>query len=293
MLTWVALAAALASAVAYGVGTAGQHASAFCGEVSGRGLAELLRDRRWLLSSIGDLAGVLLQLVALGYGPVVLVQPVLVLSLPVAVLVGSWFGLPRPRRVDLVRCGLLVAGLGLFFACLGHPARGAIISSATAGLTAAVALAVGASAILLTRHRSAVPRAVVFGAVAGSWFGVVSVLMEAVSEVWRVYGVTGFTRPHGLAPLLGVIVLAVGGYLMVQIGFQLGPLGASFPANLILDPVVAVIMGAVLLHERVPLGGLRLPGYLLAVAIVGWAAVRVACDRAPELSGSRASSPAI
>lgn len=292
-MTWAAVAAALASAVAYGLGTAGQHASAFCGQVSGQRLAELLRDRRWLLSSMGDVAGVALQLVALANGPVVLVQPILVLSLPVAVLVGSWFGLPNPRRADLVQCAVLIAGLGLFLVLLGDPARGTVIGSRTACATSMVALGVGATAILITRHRRPVTRAVIFGAVAGCWFGIVSVLMEAVSNVWRTHGVSGFTRAHGLAPLLGVLVLAVGGYLLVQIGFQLGPLGASLPANLILDPVVAVMMGALLLHEHVPIDGLRLPGYLAAVGLVGWAVVQLASDRAPNLAAPRSSSPAV
>jgi hypothetical protein len=163
---------------------------------------------------------------------------------------------------------------------LGSPHRGHIIGGDTAGWTSLIILIAGLLAIALTRNRPPVPRAVVFGVVAGCWFGVVSVLVDAVTTIWQVHGIRGFAHPHGLVPLIAMIVLAVGGYLLVQVGFQLGPLGASFPANLVLDPLVAVVLGAVLLGEHVPLGGLHIPGYLLALAAVSWAAVKLAQPRA-------------
>ena len=45
-VSMLALIAALASALAYGVGTAGQHAAAYCGEVDAGRLADLLRNPR-------------------------------------------------------------------------------------------------------------------------------------------------------------------------------------------------------------------------------------------------------
>ncbi|HJQ02843.1 MAG TPA: DMT family transporter [Jatrophihabitans sp.] len=272
----LAIAAGLGSALAYGAGTAGQHAAAYTGRTDAGELAGLARNPRWLLATVGDLAGVALQLLALDNGPVVLVQPLLVLSLPVAVLLRSAFGVPRPSWLDLANCLALMAALALFLALLGEPHRGRIIGVQAAGWTSLTALALGGAAILAVRHRPPVPRAVVFGVVAGCWFGVVSVLIEAVSRVFDRHGVGGFAHPAGLVPLVALVVLALGGYLLVQIGFQLGPLGASFPPNLILDPVVAVVLGALLLGEHVPVGPIQLAGYLVALLLAGWAAVRLA-----------------
>jgi hypothetical protein len=274
----LAVAAGLGSALAYGAGTAGQHAVAYTGSqrADAGELRRLAGDRRWLLASAGDLVGIGLQLLALANGPVVLVQPLLVASLPVAVVLRSVFGGPRPSRSDLGNCLVLILALGLFFLLLGEPARGRVIGAQAAGLTSAVALIAGGLLIMAVRHRRPVPRAVVFGVVAGCWFGVASVLIEAVSSGWEEHGLAGLGRPEGLVPLLAVLLLAVGGYLLVQVGFQLGPLGASFPPNLILDPVVAVLLGAVLLGERVPLGPVEIPGYLVCVVALGWAAVRLA-----------------
>ena len=285
----VAVAAGLGSALAYGAGTAGQHAVAYTGaqRADASALRRLAVDPRWLLATAGDVVGVGLQLLALDAGPVVLVQPLLVVSLPVAVLLRAVFGGPRPTPADLGYCLMLILGLGLFFVLLGEPGRGRIIGAQAAGLTSAAALVVGGLAIAAVRHWRPAPRAVVFGVVAGCWFGVVSVLIEAVSSVWQHRGLAGLGRPDGLVPLTAVLTLAVAAYLLVQAGFQLGPLGASFPPNLILDPVVAVALGAALLGERVPLGPLEVAGYLLCLLVLGWAAVRLA---EPPAAGSPAPS---
>lgn len=272
----LAIAAGAVSAVAYGAGTAGQHAAAYCGRSDASRLWELLRNPRWLAATVGDLLGVVFQIVALSNGPVVLVQPLLVLALPVAVGLRSAFGEPPPNRADLGNCVLVILALGGFFALLGEPQRGHIIATGAAACTSALAIGLGLLAVGATRRASPVKRAVVIGVVAGCWFGLVSVLIEAVSAVWETEGLHGFRDARGLVPLIAVLVMAVGGYLLVQVGFQIGPLGASFPANLILDPVVAVTLGAVLLNERVPLGSGTLLGYAGCLAVLIWAVIRLA-----------------
>ncbi len=277
----LAVAAGLGSALAYGAGTAGQHAAAYTGRTDAGELADLARNPRWLLATVADLFGIGLQLLALDNGPVVLVQPLLVLSLPVAVGLRPFFGAPGPSWRELSYSVALIAGLALFLGVLGEPHRGRTIGVSAAGWTSVLALGLGGALILALRRRSPVPRAVGFGVVAGCWFGLVSVLIEAVSRVLDRHGVAGFGHPAGWVPLAGVVVLAVGGYLLVQIGFQLGPLGASFPPNLILDPVVAVVLGAVLLGEHVPVGPVALASYLVCLLLVGWAAVRLADPNGP------------
>ncbi len=54
--------------------------------------------------------------------------------------------------------------------------------------------------------------------------------------------------------------------VLTQVALQIGQLGASFPASLSADPVIAVVLGAALLGETVPTAPLagaglrRLPG---------------------------------
>ena len=98
---------------------------AYTGTADAGRLLDLLRNPRWLLATAGDVVGVVLQVLALANGAVVLVQPLLVLSLPVAVLLRSAFGGPGPRPPTCSAAPPLIAGLALFFALLGEPGRGA------------------------------------------------------------------------------------------------------------------------------------------------------------------------
>ena len=93
-----------------------------------RGLVALLRNPRWLLGIAGDMLGLILQIVALATGPVVLVQPLLVLALPVSLPIGWWLGGRRPSRPTIVSCALIVAGLALFFAIVGNPGDASVLT---------------------------------------------------------------------------------------------------------------------------------------------------------------------
>lgn len=274
----VAIAAGTAAALAYGVGTAGQHASAYCGQTDARGLAALTRDPRWLIASCCDVLGVVLHIIALANGPVVLIQPIPVLSLPIAILVGRWFGLPKPGRAALINCALVVLGLAVFFALIGQPGQGRVITGTAAGWSTGAALVLGLAVLAATWARGPVARTVALGAVAGCWFGVASVLVAGVSRLWEIRGISGVAH-EGLFALAGLAVLVTGAFLLLQMAFQLGPLGASVPVSLVLDPLVAVILGAALLHEHLAFGGVRSVGYVLALGLISVAVFKLAQER--------------
>ncbi|MDT4899261.1 MAG: hypothetical protein QOJ78_191, partial [Pseudonocardiales bacterium] len=88
----VAIPFGVASAVVYGASivvqhrTVQEHASEG-GEASATRLLQLVRHPVFLLAIAGDAVGFLLQIIALSTGPVVIVQPLVVLMLPVSLLV--------------------------------------------------------------------------------------------------------------------------------------------------------------------------------------------------------------
>lgn len=277
MSLWVAVPSALGAAVAYGLATAVQHREAHLdgpaagGRADPRRLVTLLGNPRWLLSIGGDSLGLVLQVLALATGPVVLVQPLLVLALPVALPAGWALGGRRPDRADLVSCALIIAALAGFFALVRHPGVG---HAPTAAATLALLVAAPAAGLvcgLAVRDRSARLRAVVYGAVAGSAFGVVGVLVNAVAGEIGHRGVRGVTHPAGALALAGVVVIGAAAVVLTQVSFQIGDLAASFPANESAAPVVAVVLGAILLGERVPVSFGLMVAYLgcLAAVVVG------------------------
>jgi hypothetical protein len=270
----VAVCFGVSAAVAYGASTAVQHAAVHTGtgQADPRGLIRLLRDPRWLLSIGGDTVGFALQVVALANGPVVLVQPLLVLTLPVSLFFGSILARTRPRAADYAACLAIGAGLTAFFWLLGTPASGRTPSATAVEITIVVELAAGALLCALAHRRAAAVRAGVYGGVAGAWFGTIGVMLNCLAVERREHGAHGiFVHADGLAPLAGLLILGGLGMMLTQVSFQVGALAASFPANKAADPLVAVILGAVLLHERVPhdAAALVVDALCLLVIIVG------------------------
>ncbi len=94
----VAVPCGIAAAVAYGASTAVEHSAVHSdtGDADARGLVEQLRNPRWLLGIGGDVLGLVLQILALATGPVVLIQPLLVLALPISLPISRALGGPRP-----------------------------------------------------------------------------------------------------------------------------------------------------------------------------------------------------
>jgi hypothetical protein len=279
----VAIPCGIAAAVAYGGATAVQHSAAHTGtgEADAVGLLRLLTSPRWWLSVAGDGVGLLLQVVALATGPVVLIQPLLVLALPVSLIVGFLIGGPRPRGADYGACASIIAGLAVFFVLVGNPGDGEPLRSGAALITILIGLAVGAAILLAVRGRRPAIRAVGYGCVAGGFFGMVGVMINTVSQTFDASSWSGFAHPEGLVPLIGAL-----GFILTQISFQIGALGASFPANESTAPLVAVLLGAVLLHEEVPLSPLYVIGYVLCFAAIVYGTIRLAnspsLEPAPE-----------
>lgn len=276
---------ALAAAVAYGGSTAAQHAalseqpvspSRSSGSAPRRSWFALLRSPRWLLGMGGDTLGMVLQIAALAVGPVTLVQPIQVLALPISLPIAWALGGARPSRRAFVDCGWMVAGLIAFFVVAGTPTDARPASPSAVLSVTGVVVALGAVVLALTLRAGPVLKAAVYGGVAGGWFGVVAVLIDSCTASWSIHGPSAFAHAGGLVPLAVLVVLGAVSIVLTQVAFRAGPLAAGFPANLAADPVVAVAIGAVLVHESIPLSAWHLVGYAGALAAVVFGAVRLA-----------------
>jgi drug/metabolite transporter (DMT)-like permease len=269
----VAIPCAVLSAVCYGVSTAVQHSAAHesTGRPDARGLVRLLASPRWLMSVAGDGLGLVLQVAALATGPVVLVQPLLVLAVPVSLPVGWILGGAKPRWRDYAACLGILAALAVFYLVVGDPGVAATLPATSTAVAVAAALAGGAVAVAAVNRRSATLRAAVYGGVAGAWFGLVGVLLDSVATRWREASWAAVTTPGGWAALAGLVVTGALALTLTQVSFQVGALAASFPANEAAAPVVAVVLGAALLHEKVPVspGAVTAYGACLLVMVTG------------------------
>jgi drug/metabolite transporter (DMT)-like permease len=264
-VTELAAGLALVAAILFAVASAvQQRTAAEVQDEQARGfrLAVVLARRpRWWAGTLSDTGGYVAQAAALGVGSLVLVQPLLVTTLLFALPLGAAWAGRRLSPRDWLWALLLAAALAVFVA-VGEPTAGADRAGLRQWLPIGVVLVVVVAGCLLgaaTRHGTvravllAVATAIGYGVGAALTKGVVSTLHDgpvAVLTSWETY-------------LL--VVALLGGTLLQQSAFQAGDLAASLPTITVGEPVVAVLLGIVVLHEHLHVDGAR---WALLAAVV-------------------------
>jgi drug/metabolite transporter (DMT)-like permease len=279
---WLGVPLGVAASVVYGTSivvqhrTAQQHADEG-GETSASSLWRLARNPLWLIAVISDFAGFLLQAAALSAGTVVVIQPLVVLMLPVALGVSFFTGGHRPRVGDYLGCLGILGGLATFLALIGKPGEPHVPRPVKLAMAVGLVIVVGLLLCFAVMRQNRIVRGAVYGAVAGAYFGTLAVMVDAASDEAGRHGVAALvTHAKGLVPIICLCVLGIAGIVLTQMSFQIGALGATLPANLAADPLMGVLLGAVLLKEHIPLTAGHLLAYIACLAAVVLGAVRLA-----------------
>lgn len=271
VILFVAVPTSVVGAASFGLASAVQQRATkqvpTTGTLNPRLLLELVHQPLWVLGVVTVLVGLAMQLVALAYGPLVLVQPLLVTG----ILFGAMFSALLARRgVDrLIVLGALlcVAGLAAFL-LLARPSGGTgTLTTGAALLPLGVVLALVVAGCLVVASRSAGAVHVAALAMAtGVLYGLTAGLMKVVTSQFR----TG-----GLAELFGhpvlYVVCAIGpmGFLLSQNTFQQGTLIAPALAMItIVDPLVGVAIGVSWLGEQVRDSPAVLAGQAVSAAVL-------------------------
>lgn len=225
-------------------------------------LWRLLRTRLWRLGWAPNVAGVLAQALALRFGPLAVVQPVLASALFMAVLIeAGWSRQPVQRR-DLVATLVGMSGLVGFLLTV-DPAAG--VDDPTPAAWGRVSVGVGgavAACLGVARSTTGATRGALLGAATGALYGMAAALLKAV--VSRFHGdlLALVTDPR----LAALAVVALIGVQLNQNAFQSGRIAAPLTALTLTEPVTGVLIGATAFRETLALGGVR-------ILLVGIAAV--------------------
>ncbi|MEU5844967.1 DMT family transporter [Saccharopolyspora shandongensis] len=266
----IAVPAAVVGAASFGLASAIQHrVTKQVPEVrtlSPRMLFDLVRKPIWVLSIGTVLIGLSLQVVALAFGPLVLVQPLLVTS----VLFGAGFAaLLAHRKMDLVLAlgGLACVGGLSAFLVLGRPSgQGTEFTGAS---ILPLALALGLLVVLALVAARWLPGEVgVIGmAVAtGVLYGVTAGLIKVVAGQFRS---GGLAEPFQHWTLYAVCVIGPMGFLLSQQTFQRGRLiSPALAVITTVDPLVAAAIGVNWLGERIESSPAILAGEIIAVVVI-------------------------
>jgi len=265
----IAVVLSLLAALLFGSGTALQGRAALVEPpqrlVEGRALRRLLSRPVWLAGTALDWLGALTHLAALHFGPLVVVQPLVLTAMVFAVPVAALLERRLPTRRQVVAAVQTSAGLAVLAAWsgrhLGHltPSPVAMVVSSTL-----VVLALGVLVALASRARHGRSQALLLGAAAGTAYG----LSDALARTVQVTGLVPVLSPPWLVMLVTAAVVGGAGLLLTQLALQRAPLSASLPIQDSSALVLSVVMGAVLLGEVPQLDVLSLVGGVLALAVV-------------------------
>jgi drug/metabolite transporter (DMT)-like permease len=207
----------------------------------------LARQPVWWLGIGVDVGGFTLQVLAVGLGALVFVQPLLVTSLLFALVLAAVVGDLRLSVLDLVWALLFMGSLSAFLVAAA-PSGG--VDTRGLGAWVVPLLVIGVlvlGALSFGRRARPTYRATAFAAAAGLLFGISSTLMKGfASEIDHdgVVGMLGHWEPYAMA-----LVLATG-FLFLQSAFQASDLRAALPLLEVSEPLVACLLGLALLHER-------------------------------------------
>ncbi|OBI79423.1 DMT family transporter [Mycobacterium sp. E740] len=249
----------------------------------------LLRDRRWWLGSFVAAGGFALQAAALGLGSVLLVQALLVTSLLFALPIHARLAHRRVTRWEWTWAALLAASVAVIVT-VGNPTAGHSRASWETWTAVAVVLGpalvlcvVGANVWKSTRNGSV--SAVLLALVSGALWGLFAVLTKGVVDRLG-------EGPQALlrAPeLYAWAVVAVAGTAWQQASFRAGSLTASLPTMTVAEPVVASVLGIVVLGETLRPGE---AGWLaLVAAVVVMVVSTAALARGEAVSADRVAAP--
>ena len=249
----VAAVIALSAAGAFALSNALQHraASGVPRGVSkvGRVLLHLARNPWWLVGTGMSFIGMLLHALALRWGSLAFVQPLLLVGLVLAIPVRAALERKLPRRKELRAVAITAVGLATYLSSVtlapgqATPRREVAIAMTAIGLLLAVA-AVSAGR-RWCRERDRV-HAGLLGATAGCLFGISAGMLKLVGA-----DITGRQVQISLLAVLVAALVGAGviGTAINQRAYQIAPLAFSMPVVNVVGVLVAIVFGAFVFGE--------------------------------------------
>lgn len=233
-----------------------------------------LGDSRWWLGAAAGVANYGLLVAALGLGSVVLATSLQVTALLFALPIYTRLTHHRVTRWEWTWAVLLAVALAAFI-MIGDPqaghSRGSLTTWIVVGAVMGPTLVLCVLAARIWPARPAA--AVLLAVVAGSCLAVFAVLTKGAIEVFE----GGFGALLRAPEVYAWILLALAGMIFQQSSFRAGALTASMPTVTVAEPVVASVLGVIVLGETLDAHGpeiFALAASVVVVIVATWALAR-------------------
>ncbi len=283
----MAYALAVLAALAFAFGTVLQQKGTLetsSGENDPRFLIEILHKPIWLAGLIAQVAGWVLQAMALDRGPLVVVQSLCAMSLVIALPLGIWLTKQHIGGREWFGAAAVLVGI-MFFLWAGAPSGGTSHPNASLwwGACLGTLVLVAVLAVFGTRMKGA-SKALLLGGAAGFCFG----LQAAVTKTF--VGELG----NGVAALLAdwsvyvLVISALLGFVLQQGSLKTGVLAPAMASSNAVTLFSSVILGIAVYGEKLAGSG----GGHIASAAVGLGVAIVGIVLLGSAEGPPAAEPA-
>jgi drug/metabolite transporter (DMT)-like permease len=257
---------ALLAALANAVNEATQHVASTAAPSRSSGwklVVYLFRNPLWLFGWVALIAAFVFQALALNEGQISVVQPLLATELVFMLLLRQVWIHQSIRPVTWAAATVTCVGLAVFITA-GQPGGGQS-TPASRHWYAAVLACCAAAAVLavLARWGSPSLRAALYGSASAVMWALVATFIKATTDTLTEFGVVGMFARWPVYALAAGSVVAL---FLMQAALHVGPLRASQPFLVIIDPIVSIALSVWLFDEK-----FTADGAVLAIAAIGFA----------------------
>jgi drug/metabolite transporter (DMT)-like permease len=246
----VVIVFALLAALSNAVNEATQHIASTAAPPRSSGwrlVIYLFRNPLWLFGWVALIAAFIFQALALNKGQISIVQPVLATELVFMLALRRVWIHQSIRPVTWSAAVVTCVGLTAFVAA-GEPGGGQATPVSKHWLAAGLACCVAAAVLaVLAQWGSPGLRAALYGSACAVMWALVATFIKATTDTLAQFGVGGmFTH----WPLYALAVGAMIALFLEQAALHVGPLRASQPFMVIIDPMVSIALSVWLYAER-------------------------------------------
>ena len=223
----------------------------------------LFRNPLWLFGWVALAAAFVFQALALHNGLLSIVQPLLAVELVFMLLLRRFWIHQSIRPVAWASATVTCAGLAVFVVA-GQPGGGQPTPVSKHWLTATLACCACAGVLaVVARWGYPALRAALYGSASAVMWALVATFIKATTDTLTQFGVAGmFTR----WPVYALTAGSVAALFLTQAALHVGPLRASQPFLVIVDPIVSIVLSVWLFGEHFTSGAA-----VLALAAAGFA----------------------
>ena len=246
-------------------------------------LQRLLARPSWLIGTLMLGLAIICQLAAISIAPLIVVQPLGAIALVMTTLLNARISGHAPTRQSLIAIGACVGGIFLFvfFAALFATEKTITnIQLFTILAILLVVIIVLGGGWLILRHRM---RALFYVVGAGILYGFVATLAKAVISRVQAGEFDWIT----LICVIALVAASVVGAYFVQTAYSSGPPDLVIAGLTVVDPLIAVLIGALILGEASAAPIWVIYVFAAAGAIAVWGVVGLARYHPQVLSESQ------